>query len=192
MSKHRQRDKVETPLTATSLQGPPFFAPADKNPIHWLLFKTSIQRPRSSVPKVGIVEGFNCMSNTRRSASFDIQTPRSDMPNTWKSVSSPEFKSSGRLINTKMVEVFNSVIIYYQTCFNQNGDYTLTDHSLDSSWHFILKYALAFSFLHQSCQLRQAIYPSGRWRAWTRGNWRWWRRWWARPEKNTPVIIVSI
>ena len=77
----------------------------------------------------------------------------------------PEFKSSDRLINTQMVEVFNPVIIYYQTCFNQSSDYTLTDHSLDSSWHFILKYALAFSFLHQSCQLRQAIYPSGRWRA---------------------------
>ena len=60
-----------------------------------------------------------------------------------------------------MVEVFNPVIIYY-TCFNQNGDYTLTDHSLDSSWHFILKDALAFSFLYQSSQLRQAIYPSGR------------------------------
>lgn len=76
----------------------------------------------------------------------------------------PEFKSSGRLINTQMVEVFNPVVIYY-TCFNQKGDYTLTDHSLDSSWHFILKYAFAFSFLHQSCQLGQAIYPSGRWRA---------------------------
>ena len=76
----------------------------------------------------------------------------------------PEFTSSGRLINTQMVEVFNPVIIYYTSC-NQKCDYTLTDHSLDSSWHFILKYAFAFAFLHQSCQLRQAIYPSGRWRA---------------------------
>ena len=33
----------------------------------------------------------------------------------------PKFKSSGRLLNTPMVEVFNPVIIYY-TCFNQNGD----------------------------------------------------------------------
>ena len=35
-----------TPLTATALQWPLFFVPANKNSIHWLLmFKASLQRP---------------------------------------------------------------------------------------------------------------------------------------------------
>ena len=38
------------PLKATSLQRSLFFVPADKKSIHWLLFKTSLQRPLSSVP----------------------------------------------------------------------------------------------------------------------------------------------
>lgn len=154
----------------------------------------------------------NNISDTRRSVPFDVHrwTPTNWYikhekvcviwcPNT-KKWSAKHVKKCfiawvqilGQAYTTQMVEVFNFVIIYYQTCFNQNGDYTLTDHSLDSSWHFILKYALAFSFLYQSCQLGQAVYPSGRRGAWARGNWRWWRRRWARPEKNTPVIIVSI
>ena len=38
------------PLKATSLQRSLCFVPADKKSIHWLLFKTSLQRPLSSVP----------------------------------------------------------------------------------------------------------------------------------------------
>ena len=198
MSKRRQRDTVETPLTATSLwQRPPFFVPADKKSIHRLLFKTSLQRPSLYndhfllYPRCALQRG-STVCQTREGVLHLISKHREVICQTSEKVfHRSEFKSSGRLLNAQMVEVFNPVTIYY-TCCSQNGDYTLTDHSLDSSWHFILKYALAFAFLHQSCKLRQAIYPSGRWRAWTRGNWRWWRRWWARPEKNTPVIIVSI
>ena len=66
---------VEPPLMATSLQRPLFFVPADKRSIHWILFKTSLQynghlftkatslqRPLSSVPKVAVVERFDCRS----------------------------------------------------------------------------------------------------------------------------------
>ena len=35
----------EPPLTATSLRRPLCFVPADKKIIHWLFFKTSLQRP---------------------------------------------------------------------------------------------------------------------------------------------------
>ena len=57
---------VEPPLTPTSLQRPLFFVPADKKPIQWLLFKTSLQWPplyngQFLVPKVVVVERFNCI-----------------------------------------------------------------------------------------------------------------------------------
>ena len=41
-----------------------FFIPADKKSIHWLLWlstATSLQQPLSSVPKVAIVDRFNCI-----------------------------------------------------------------------------------------------------------------------------------
>ena len=69
--KERKRKKdtngiVEPPLTPTSLQRPLFFVPADKKPIQWLLFKTSLQWPplyngQFLVPKVVVVERFNCI-----------------------------------------------------------------------------------------------------------------------------------
>ena len=50
---------VEPPLMATSKQQP-FFWPT----VHTLsLVSTSLQWPLSSVPKVAIVEGFNCYKN---------------------------------------------------------------------------------------------------------------------------------
>ena len=38
-----------------------FVIPADKKSILWLLFKTSLPRPLSSVSEVAVVERFNCM-----------------------------------------------------------------------------------------------------------------------------------
>ena len=47
---------------ATSLQRSLFFQQADRKSIHQLLFKTSLQRPLFSVPKVAAVERFNCIT----------------------------------------------------------------------------------------------------------------------------------
>ena len=47
---------VEPPLTATSLQRPLCFVPEEKNP-----YIGSLQRPLYSVPKVTVVEKFNCI-----------------------------------------------------------------------------------------------------------------------------------
>ena len=41
-----------------------FFVQADKKSIYWLLFKTSLKLPHSSVPKVAVVERFNCTTMT--------------------------------------------------------------------------------------------------------------------------------
>ena len=51
---------VELLLMATSLQLPLFSVPVVKKSIHCNWFKTSLQRPFSSVPKVAIVERINC------------------------------------------------------------------------------------------------------------------------------------
>ena len=60
----------------STLRRPFFFVPADKNSIHWLLFKTSLllQRPLSSVSKVAVVDRvstvmtffYNCLLKSRK------------------------------------------------------------------------------------------------------------------------------
>ena len=49
-------DTVETSLSSRPL----FFAPANKKAIHWLLFKTSVQRHLFTTAKVVVVKRFNC------------------------------------------------------------------------------------------------------------------------------------
>ena len=57
---------------ATSLQRPLFFQQADRKSIHQLLFKTSLQRPLSSVPKVAAVERFNCITFRKNQGCLPI------------------------------------------------------------------------------------------------------------------------
>ena len=59
---------VQPPLTATSLQWPLFFVPADKKIHTLILVKTSLQRPLSSVPKVAVVWRFDCMLKNEKVA----------------------------------------------------------------------------------------------------------------------------
>ena len=60
---------VEPPLTATSLQQPFFFW----GTVHtFTLVSTSLQWPLSSVPKVAVVERFNCIVKRTRLLSSDL------------------------------------------------------------------------------------------------------------------------
>lgn len=58
-------DTVEPSLSSRHL----FFVPANKKAIHWLLFKTSVQRHLFTTAKVVVVKRFNC-SLVRQSPCF--------------------------------------------------------------------------------------------------------------------------
>ena len=58
-------DTVEPSLSSQPL----FFVPANKKAIHWLLFKTSVQRHLFTTAKVVVVKRFNC-SLVRQSPCF--------------------------------------------------------------------------------------------------------------------------